>query len=41
LLVERVEIGPAGADIRQRIGGLTSLVRDLAAAGDGAVAAAA
>ena len=31
LLVERVEIGPAGADIRLRIAGLTSLVRDLSA----------
>jgi hypothetical protein len=29
LLVERVEIGPVGADIRLRIEGLTSLVRDL------------
>ncbi len=41
LLVERVEIGPAGADIRLRIAGLTSLVRDLGAARDDAVAAAA
>jgi DNA invertase Pin-like site-specific DNA recombinase len=31
LLVERVEIGPAGADIRLRVEGLTSLVRDLGA----------
>jgi hypothetical protein len=31
LLVERMEIGPAGADIRLRIAGLTSLVRDLSA----------
>ena len=31
LLVERVEIGPAGADIRLRIDGLASLVRDLGA----------
>ncbi len=31
LLVERVEIGPAGADIRLRVAGLTSLVRDLGA----------
>jgi DNA invertase Pin-like site-specific DNA recombinase len=30
LLVERVEVGPAGADIRLRIEGLSSLVRDLA-----------
>src|SRR5690242_14973708 len=29
LLVERVEIGPGGADIRLRIAGLTRLVRDL------------
>jgi DNA invertase Pin-like site-specific DNA recombinase len=29
LLVERVDIGPAGADIRLRVEGLTSLVRDL------------
>jgi hypothetical protein len=41
LLVERVEIGPAGADIRLRIAGLTSLVRDLGATPDDAVAAAA
>jgi hypothetical protein len=32
LLVERVEIGPAGADIRLRVEGLASLVRDLASA---------
>jgi len=31
LLVERVEIGPAGADIRLRVEGLASLVRDLGA----------
>jgi hypothetical protein len=31
LLVERVEIGPAGADIRLRVEGLASLVRDLTA----------
>ena len=30
-LVERVEVGPAGADIRLRVEGLASLVRDLAA----------
>jgi DNA invertase Pin-like site-specific DNA recombinase len=41
LLVERVEIGPAGADIRLRIAGLTSLVRDLGATRDDAVATAA
>src|SRR5207253_4311017 len=29
LLVERVEIGPEGADIRLRVEGLASLVRDL------------
>ena len=32
LLVERVTIGPTGADIRLRIAGLSSLVRDLRAA---------
>ena len=32
LLVRRVEIGPGGADIRLRIEGLASLVRDLGAA---------
>jgi len=31
LLVERVEIGPDGADIRLRVEGLASLVRDLSA----------
>jgi hypothetical protein len=41
LLVERVEIGPDGADIRLRIAGLTSLVRDLSATHDEAVTAAA
>jgi DNA invertase Pin-like site-specific DNA recombinase len=41
LLVERVEIGPAGADIRLRIAGLTSLARDLGATRDDAVVAAA
>jgi hypothetical protein len=29
LLVERVEVGPGGADIKLRIDGLASLVRDL------------
>jgi len=29
LLVERVEVGPEAADIRLRVAGLTSLVRDL------------
>jgi DNA invertase Pin-like site-specific DNA recombinase len=41
LLVERVEIAPGGADIRLRIAGLTSLVRDLGGSGENAVAAAA
>jgi hypothetical protein len=41
LLVERVEIGPDGADIRLRIAGLTCLVRDLSGPDDGLVAAAA
>src|SRR5262249_45169822 len=40
LLVERVEIAPAGADIRLRIAGLTSLVRDFGGAGEDQVAAA-
>ena len=31
LLVERVEVGPTGADIRLRVAGLASLVRDLSA----------
>jgi hypothetical protein len=31
LLVERVEVGPAGAHIRLRVAGLASLVRDLGA----------
>ena len=31
LLVERVEVGPAGADIKLRVEGLTSLARDLQA----------
>ena len=30
-LVERIEVGPAGADIRLRVAGLASLVRDLGA----------
>jgi hypothetical protein len=41
LLVERVVIGPTGADIRIRIAGLTSLVRDLDDAAGNTVAAAA
>ena len=32
LLVERVEVGPGGADIRLRVAGLASLVRDLGGA---------
>jgi hypothetical protein len=31
LLVKRVEVGPAGADIRLRVEGLACLVRDLGA----------
>ncbi len=31
LLVERVEVGPDGADIRLRVEGLASLMRDLRA----------
>ena len=31
LLVDRVEIGPDGADVRLRLDGLASLVRDLGA----------
>jgi hypothetical protein len=30
--VERVEVGPAGADIRFRVAGLAGLVRDLGVA---------
>ena len=41
LLVERVEVGPAGADIRLRVAGLASLVRDLGAGGPHATRAAA
>jgi hypothetical protein len=41
LLVERIEVGPTGADIRLRVAGLTSLVRGLGAgAPDGTRAAA-
>lgn len=36
LLVERVELGPDGADIRLRVAGLTSLVRNLGNIGNGA-----
>ena len=41
LLVERVEVRPAGADIRLRVAGLTSLVRDLGASAPDAPRAAA
>ena len=41
LLVERVEVGPAGADIRLRVEGLASLVRDLGAISSAAIRAAA
>ena len=41
LLVERVEVGPAGADIRLRVEGLTGLVRDLKAIAPEALRAAA
>ncbi|MDB5412567.1 MAG: resolvase [Rubritepida sp.] len=39
-LVERVTVGPAGADIRLRVEGLASLVRDLGAISPHALAAA-
>ena len=41
LLVERVEVGPAGADIRLRVAGLAGLVRDLGATRPGVLEAAA
>jgi hypothetical protein len=41
LLVERVEIGPTGANIRLRVAGLASLVRDLGAISPDALKAAA
>ena len=41
LLVERVDVGPDGADIRLRLEGLAGLVRDLAAIRAGALRAAA
>ena len=41
LLVERVEVGPAGTDIRLRVAGLASLVRDLGAGAPDATRAAA
>jgi hypothetical protein len=40
-LVERVEVGPASADIRLRVAGLASLVRDLSADAPGATRVAA
>ena len=40
LLVERVEVGPAGADIRLRVAGLAGFVRDLGAGAPGATRAA-
>ena len=40
-LVERVEVGPAGADIRLRVAGLAGLVRDLGVARPGTLEAAA
>ncbi|GGC66644.1 hypothetical protein GCM10011504_50790 [Siccirubricoccus deserti] len=40
-LVERVVVGPAGADIRLRVEGLASLVRDLTAIAPDALRAAA
>ena len=41
LLVERVGIGPAGADTRLRVAGLASLARDLGAISPDTVRAAA
>ena len=41
LLVERVEVGPAGADIRLRVAGLAGLACDLGAGAPGATRAAA
>jgi hypothetical protein len=40
-LVERVDISATGADIRLRVAGLTSLVRDLSAGAPAATRAAA
>ncbi len=40
LLVERVEVGPAGADVRLRVAGLAGLVRDPGAGGPEALEAA-
>jgi hypothetical protein len=39
LVVERVTVGPPGADIRLGVEGLASLVRDLGAVADMVVAA--
>ena len=41
LLVERVEVGPDGADIRLRVAGLTGLLRELRGSGNDAPSAAA
>jgi hypothetical protein len=41
MLVERVVVGPAGADIRLRVAGLASLVRDLGATSPAALMTAA
>ena len=40
LLVDRVDIGPGGADVRLKVEGLASLARDLAAPAEAAMAAA-
>ena len=41
LLVEQVEVGPVGADVRLRVAGLASLVRDIGAIGPAALRTAA
>ena len=41
LLVERVEVGPDGADIRLRVAGLSTLMRELRGSGNDAQRAAA
>ena len=41
LLVERVEVGPDGANIRLRVAGLTGLMRELRGSGNEAQRAAA
>ena len=38
-MVQRVDVGPSGADIRLRTEGLASLVRDLGSAGERRIAA--